>query len=64
VPVPDPDVALKVVEPELVPQTKPLELTVAPPSVVTFPPDAAEVPAILDIAVVVSVGAANVVKVT
>jgi hypothetical protein len=62
VPVPDPDVALNVVEPGLVPQTNPLELTAAPPSEEIVPPDVAVVPAIEDTAVVVSVGAANVVK--
>ena len=50
------------VEPGLVPHTNPLEVTVEPPSEEILPPDVAEVAPIEEIAVVVRVGAANVVK--
>jgi len=46
---------------EVLQQTPCVEIA-APPVAVTVPPDIAEVPVIEDIAVVVSVGAANVVK--
>jgi hypothetical protein len=56
VPVPDPDVVLNVEAPGLVPQTKPLEVTVAPPSEVIFPPLVAVVPVIAVTAVVTKTG--------
>ena len=43
-------------------QQTPCTVIAAPPVAVTVPPDVAEVPVIEEIAVVVSVGAANVVK--
>ena len=55
-PVPVPVVALNVVEPGLVPQTKPLEVTGSPPSEVTVPPDVAVVPVIAVTAVVTKAG--------
>ena len=55
-PIPDPEVALYVDEPELVPQTTPLEVTGSPPSEVIVPPDVAAVPVIADIAVVTKTG--------
>jgi hypothetical protein len=55
-PIPVPVVALNVVEPGLVPQTKPLEVTGSPPSEVIVPPDAAVVPVIAVTAVVTKTG--------
>jgi len=45
-------------------QQTPCVVIADPPVAVTVPPDVAEVPVMEDIAVVVSVGAANVVKLT
>jgi hypothetical protein len=55
-PIPVPVVELNVVEPGLVPQTKPLEVTASPPSEVTVPPDVAVVPDIDVTAVVTKTG--------
>jgi hypothetical protein len=55
-PIPVPVVELNVVEPGLVPQTKPLELTGSPPSEITVPPDVAVVPVIDVTAVVTKTG--------
>jgi hypothetical protein len=65
VPVPVPDVTLYVDEPVFVPQTIPLEVTLAPPSTVIVPPLVAVVPVIdVTVAVAENVGVVTVVNVT
>lgn len=64
-PVPVPLVTLYVEAPEVVPQTKPLDVTVAPPSTVIVPPLVAVDP-VIDVTVAVDeiVGVVIVVNVT
>ena len=51
--MPVPEDTLNVVAPDVVPQTKPLDVTVAPPSDEIVPPPVAEVP-VIDVTVAVA----------
>ena len=62
--MPVPEDTLNVVAPDEVPQTKPLDVTVAPPSDEIVPPPVAEVPVIdVTVAVAETVGVVKVVNV-